>query len=155
MYIRKIRKKDYKSVDALLLQLHRIDVACRPEMFSPISQYMPAEAFESLIRNENVIALLVQEKDSILACCFTSILRSSKPTAGTTAYIDLLVVDEQHRRQGIGRMLFQEVRRRAGKAGATRLDLMVWSHNPIAQHAYHSYGMVPQRCVYELSLTQT
>ena len=66
-----------------------------------------------------------------------------------TAYIDLIVVDEKHRRKGIGKTLFQAVQKRARKIGAKRIDLMVWSHNQIAVDAYKSYGMVPQRCVYE------
>ena len=38
-----------------------------------------------------------------------------------SAYIDLLVVDEKHRRKGIGRAIFQEVQKRAKKAGAKAL----------------------------------
>lgn len=68
------------------------------------------------------------------------------------AYIDLLVVDERHRRKGVGRKLFREVQRRAERVGAKRINLMVWSHNKIAERAYRSYGMVPQRSVYEISL---
>lgn len=66
-----------------------------------------------------------------------------------TAYIDLLVVDEPYRRSGIGQTLFQSVQKRARKMGAKRIDLMVWSHNQTAIDAYESYGMKPQRCVYE------
>lgn len=33
MTIRDIRKADYEAVDRLLLQLHRVDVAGRPELF--------------------------------------------------------------------------------------------------------------------------
>lgn len=68
------------------------------------------------------------------------------------AYIDLLVVDEKHRRKGVGRTIFQEVQKRAKKVGAKRIDLMVWSHNPVAESAYKAYGMTPQRTVYEITI---
>lgn len=68
------------------------------------------------------------------------------------AYIDLLVVDARHRRRGIGKGLFQEVQKRARKVGFDRVELMVWSHNKIAERAYESYGMTPQRSIYEIRL---
>lgn len=154
MRIRNIKKSDYVAIDALLLQLHQVDVTGRPDMFRPIEQYMPRDAFESLVENPNILAILAQERGQILGCCFVSMLERSGMARMRSAYIDLLVVDEKHRRKGIGRALFREVRKRAVKFGAQRIDLTVWSHNPIAESAYKAYGMVPQRCVYEISLQQ-
>ena len=152
LFIRKMRKSDYAVVDALLLQIHQVDVDGRPDMFWPIEQYMTRDSFESLVANKNVISILAQERGEIVGCCFVSILERSGMARMKSAYIDLLVVDEKHRRKGVGRAIFREVQKRARKAGAKRLDLMVWSHNQIAESAYKSYGMVPQRCVYEISL---
>ncbi len=152
MFIRNIRKSDYAAIDTLLLQIHQVDVDGRPDMFSPIEQYMTRDCFESLVENENVISILAQERGKIIGCCFVSMLERSGMAHMKSAYIDLLVVDEKHRRKGIGRAIFHEVQKRARKVGAKRLDLMVWSHNPIAVSAYESYGMVPQRSVYEISL---
>ena len=152
MFIRNIRKSDYSAIDALLLQIHQVDVDGRPDMFWPIEQYMTRDSFESLVVNKNVISILAQERGEIIGCCFVSMLERSGMAHMKSAYIDLLVVDEKHRRKGVGRAIFREVQKRARKVGAKRLDLMVWSHNQIAESAYKSYGMVPQRCVYEISL---
>lgn len=152
MFIRNIRKGDYAAVDSLLLQIHHVDVTGRPDMFSPVEQYMTRDSFESLIANKNVVAILAQERGEVIGCCFVSILERSGMASMKSAYIDLLVVDGKHRRKGIGRAIFREVQRRARRLGAKRIDLMVWSHNQIAESAYRSYGMVPQRCVYEISL---
>ena len=67
--------------------------------------------------------------------------------------IDLLVVDEKHRRKGIGKALFNEVQKRARKVGAKRVNLTVWSYNKIAESAYESYGMTPLRSVYEIGIS--
>ena len=152
MFIRNIRKSDYSAIDALLLQIHQVDVDGRPDMFWPIEQYMTKDSFDSLVTNKNVISILAQERGEIIGCCFVSMLERSGMAHMKSAYIDLLVVDEMHRRKGVGRAIFREVQKRARKAGAMRLDLMIWSHNRIAESAYKSYGMVPQRCVYEISL---
>ena len=152
MFIRNIRKTDYTAVDALLLQIHQVDVDGRPDMFWPIEQYMTRDSFDSLVNNKNVISILAQERGEIIGCCFVSMLERSGMAHMKSAYIDLLVVDEKHRRKGVGRALFNEVQKRAGKAGAKRIDLMVWNHNPIAENAYKAYGMTPQRTVYEIKI---
>ena len=48
--------------------------------------------------------------------------------------------------------MFQEVQRQAKEVGAERIDLTVWSYNDVAIHAYRSYGMAPQRYVFEISV---
>lgn len=152
MFIRNMRKSDYAAIDALLLQIHQVDVDGRPEMFSPIEQYMSKDSYDSLVANKNVISILAQERGEIIGCCFVSMLERSGMAHMKSAYIDLLVVDEKHRRKGVGRTIFQEVQKRAQRVGAKRIDLMVWSHNPVAESAYRAYGMTPQRTVYELKI---
>lgn len=149
MHIRKIRKRDYEAVDRLLLQLHDVDVTGRPELFPRKEHFMPREAFEALLGNETICALLAAHRGEAVGCCFVSTLDRSGMVEMKTAYIDLIVVDENHRRQGIGKALFQAVEAHAQALGAKRIDLTVWSHNPIAIRAYEAYGMTPQRSVYE------
>ena len=48
--------------------------------------------------------------------------------------------------------LFAEAEKRARKFGAQRVELMVWSHNAIAQKAYAAYGMTLQRSIDEIAL---
>lgn len=148
MVIRKVRKSDYDFIDALLLQLHKLDVSCRPERFSPAEHYMSISSFESLLENKNVLSILAQQRNKIIGCCFASIMEGKEKTV----YIDLLVVDAQHRRHGVGRALFREIQNNAQKLHAERIELMVWSHNPIAECAYRSYGMRPQRTIYEIEI---
>jgi len=149
LLIRNIHKTDYTAIDRLLLQLHHVDVAGRPELFVDIEHFMTKESFNSLIENPNMITILAEQRGKILGCCFASMMDRSGMVQIKTSYIDLLVVDEKYRRSGIGQTLFQSVQKRARKMGAKRIDLMVWNHNQTAIDAYESYGMRPQRCVYE------
>ena len=153
MFIRNIRKSDYKAVDNLLLQLHQQDVTSRPDLFSPTDHYMTKESFDNLVESRHVMTILAQQRMEILGCCFVSMLEKSGDAHIKTAYIDLLVVDEKHRRKGIGKALFNEVQRRARKVGAKRVNLTVWSYNKIAESAYESYGMTPLRSVYEIGIS--
>lgn len=155
MRIRRIRSGDYDAVDRLLLQLHQLDVEGRPELFVQLNHFMTRESFLSLIHGRDNICLLAEERGRVLGCCFVSMLSRSGMVSMKIAYLDLIVVEEAFRRQGIGRALFREIRRRVVGAGAERLDLTVWSHNPEAIHAYRSYGMVPQHYIYEIPLSET
>ena len=150
LWIRPILRTDYTAVDRLLLQLHKLDVANRPDRFAAADHYMSREAFESLLENENVLTFLAQERTAVVGCCFVSLLERHEGAPTRTAYIDLLVVDEACRRKGIGRALFREVRKKAKHLHAQNVELMVWSHNEAAVKAYESYGMVPQRSIYEI-----
>lgn len=109
MVIRNIRKSDYEAIDRLLLQIHQVDVTGRPELFAPLKEYMSRDAFESLVENREVMTILAQEGREIIGCCFVSMMERSGMVRMKSAYIDLLVVDEQHRRRGVGKALFREV----------------------------------------------
>ena len=149
MFFRSVHKSDYPAVDALLMQLHRLDLAGRPDLFAPADHYFSREAFESLLENDCVLAFLAQERSEILGCCFVSLLERSGDAPVRTAYVDLLVVDEAHRRQGIGKAFFREIEKRAKRHGAQKVELMVWNYNQTAIRAYESYGLTPQRSIYE------
>lgn len=113
---------------------------------------MAQECYENLVDSPTVISILAQKHRDILGCCFVSLLGKEGSDESKTAYIDLLVVDEPHRRKGIGKALFQEVQKRAKKMGVHRVDLTVWSYNKDAVCAYESYGMTPLRSVYEVMI---
>ena len=48
--------------------------------------------------------------------------------------------------------LFADVEKCARKFGAQRVELIVWSHNAIAQKAYAAYGITLQRSICEIAL---
>ena len=150
--IRTIKKEDYEAVDRLLLQLHKIHVNGRPELFQDLDCFMSRESFENLINSDEMIAILMEKRKQIVGCCFVSILNHCGMVKMRTAYIDQIVVNEKFRRKGIGKAMIRYVQRRAKQLGAKRLDLMVWSHNKAAIHAYQSYGMIPQRLIFEKDL---
>ena len=147
--IRNIRKSDYQAVDRLLLQLHKVHVEGRPELFSPLEHFMSEESFNNLIEDEEMITILAEKNFKVVGCCFVSMLSHSGMVRMRIAYIDQIVVDEKYRKRGIGKKLFEMAERRAKELGAKRIDLMVWGHNRIAIQAYESYGMTPQMHTYE------
>lgn len=60
------------------------------------------------------------------------------------AYIFLLYVNPQHRRQGIGTALMARAERWAMKRGDRKISLQVFTNNQPALNMYHQLGYTPQ-----------
>ncbi len=59
------------------------------------------------------------------------------------AQVEILVVDESHRREGIGARLMTEASRWARGRGAVEVVLTVWTDNREAERFYESLGYEP------------
>lgn len=80
-------------------------------MFSPIERYMTKDSFDSLVENKEILSILAKEKGEIIGCCFASMMERSGMVRMKSSYIDLIVVDEQHRNKGVGKAIFTEVQK--------------------------------------------
>ena len=61
---------------------------------------------------------------------------------GRVAWLYDVVVDEDHRRRGVGRRIMQLLEDEVREAGFGRIELNVWGHNEGARHLYESLGYV-------------
>ena len=60
----------------------------------------------------------------------------------TVVEVPMLVVAEDHRRNGIGKLLMEEVRNVASDNGASQIELVATSANVTAREFYQSLGFV-------------
>src|SRR5215212_2636155 len=60
----------------------------------------------------------------------------------TVVEVPMLVVAEEHRRNGVGRLLMEEVRSIASEHGASLIELVATTTNVAAREFYHSLGFV-------------
>lgn len=61
-------------------------------------------------------------------------------TPARRTHVEILVVDQAHRRTGVGRRLMREAQRWAEGRGASELVLTVWSENGAASAFYRTLG---------------
>jgi ribosomal protein S18 acetylase RimI-like enzyme len=60
----------------------------------------------------------------------------------TVVEVPMLVVAEDYRRNGVGRLLMAEVRTLASEHGASLIELVATTTNVAAREFYHSLGFV-------------
>ena len=150
--IRSVRPGDYAAVEHLLGELHAVHMKGRPELYGPVARHLNEYFFESMLTNEDMIAVAAECDRKLAGICIASLLNFSGNTRMKTIYVDQLVVAAPYRRQGAARMLLQETEKRAKRLGAKRLDLTTWSFNQEAIAVYEKCGMAPQRIIYEKAL---
>ena len=149
MQIRNMRLEDYREVDRLMAQVHKLHVEGRPDLYIDVEHIYSMELFQEMVENEDMISVLAEEDDAVVGICFVSMRAKTCMVKRRTTYMEDLCVDEACRGKGIGRKLFEYAKKRAKEMGAERMDLMVWKFNETAIHTYESFGMTPQRTIYE------
>lgn len=149
MKIRNMTLDDYKEVDRLMAQVHKIHVEGRPDLYVDVDHIYSMEQFREMVENEDMISVVAEINETIVGICFVSLRARTCMVKRRTAYMDDLCVDDSYRGKGIGKQLYLYVKERAKEMGAERLDLMVWDFNENARKFYESMGMKPQRYIME------
>lgn len=145
--------EDYVAIEALMEDLHSKHVEERGDSFIPIKCLYTVEEYKKLINNlEYIVIVAVDENESVIGVCITSIRGKSNMVSKKIAYIEALCVAKNMQRKFIGKRLFEENEKRIRTMKISRIDLMVWNFNKDAISFYQSIGMKVQRCILEKEL---
>lgn len=143
--VRRAEVRDIPAIERLLLQVDMVHHRGRPDLFRGPAVKYDAPALVSLLRDENT-AVFVCENDSgaVVGHAFCE-LQSEAGNAVLhpvrTLYIDDICVDELHRRQGVGKLLYETVLQYAAEQNCYHVTLNVWACNPGAEAFYKALGM--------------
>ena len=151
MIVRKLTYEDYKQAEALFQKLHNIHVAALPEMFKERDPIYNKRDFKKLAKSKDKILLCAEENGRLIAVSNTKLCTSGM-TDIKMAFMDAIYVEDEFRKNGVGKKLFYETERIAKEWGAKRLDLSVWDFNEAALGFYKSLGMKIQNYTLEKTL---
>ena len=158
MTIRTAEKRDIPKIMDLLDQVHDLHFKGRPDIFvDGITKYSPEEVEKIISADSFPIYVAVDKKDNVLGYAFCIIKGNEGGISMTdikTMYLDDLCVDKEHRKQGIGKMLFDYVFDKAKEFGCYHVTLNVWTLNDEALGFYKSCGMSPMKIVMERIVTK-
>ena len=115
-------------------------------------QVSPEQIEESLrkMADSDAYQVLLSEDEGqvvgLLSLSFRRTLFHSAPTA----LIDELVVEQDHRRQGIGQQLISEAIERCWAAGCCEIEVSTERSNEAAQEFYRQHGFSHEAVLFEL-----
>ncbi len=149
MNVRRAEAKDIPGILDLLIQVDMVHHLGRPDLFKgPATKYNAAE-LEDIIRDNMTPVFVCVDDNGFVAghafCIEKQELNNAVLTDIKTLYIDDICVDENHRGQHIGTMLYEHVKEYAKAGGFYNITLNVWECNPGARSFYESLGFKPQK----------
>jgi GNAT superfamily N-acetyltransferase len=136
----KIKARDATTRDAA--GIHRL--AC--ELAETVGDAPPMEEavrarLEELL-DEPRARVLVAETEAGLVGGVSFWLKPDLAHGDTVVEVPMLVITEDHRRAGVGKLLMEEVRNVASDNGASQIELVATRANVAAREFYRSLGFV-------------
>ena len=156
MIIRDLTIEDFDDVNDIFMQMQDLHVEHRPDLYRKMDKPTTTRAwdYEASLGDENMIMLGAEEEGKIVGFCIVEIRQTGGKALvpRTSVHIKNLAVDENYRRMGIGKALYQAAVIRGKERGADRIDLKVFSFNENAVGFYKSLGMTVQSYTMEQTI---
>lgn len=156
MNIRRANKSDISGILRLLSQVLEIHAKIRPDIFIPGTTKYTEKELNGIIDNDNTPVYVALDKDNSVVgyafCVLQDVAFSTTMYKRKSLYIDDLCVDESARSTGIGKALFEYVRKKARVLGCSDLTLAVWEGNDSARAFYQKLGMKPKETIMEIKV---
>ena len=150
--IRRAKEKDIGKIGELLMQVCLVHHNGRPDIFKVGRKYSEEQLLDMLNDETRPILVSTDENDGVVGYCFCIFQQHKDNSVLTdikTLYIDDLCVDENLRRGGVGRELYEAALKLAKESSCYNLTLNVWSCNPSAMRFYEAQGLLPQKICME------
>jgi ribosomal protein S18 acetylase RimI-like enzyme len=138
-------KSKIKARDATIEDAARIHGLAR-ELSETLGDEPPTEEavrarLEELL-DEPGARVLVAENEAGIVGGVSFWIKPDLAHGDTVVEVPMLIVAEDHRRTGVGRLLMEEVRNVASDNGASQIELVATQSNVTAREFYRSLGFV-------------
>ena len=141
--IRKAEIKDFNKIHRLIMQVHKLHVKERTDIYKDVDP-MNFEEFKNELSNSKNIYLVAQLENKIVGICFSQIKEISNNRImkdRKILNIGDICVDEKYQRNGIGKKLYNQIVQIAKEKNIHNVELMVWNFNKNAIKFYENLGM--------------
>jgi GNAT superfamily N-acetyltransferase len=143
--IREYRETDAERLIALIRELQAHEVALYDRMKPAVDMdHWYIDLLKKQCAEENGVILIAEENGLVLgyATVLTNVIEdgSGDEVAYAYAYVGDLVVAQEARRRGIGKLLLAECERRSRLAGRDELRISALARNSGARETYRAFG---------------
>lgn len=149
--IRKANIKDFEQVHDLVMQVHKIHVENRDDIYKNIDP-IDYNTFEEELLNTDNIYLVAEYNSRIIGFCFAeikSIFNNKIMKDRKIIHISDICVKKENQKKGIGKKLYNEILKIAEELKIDSVELMVWGFNDNAINFYKSLGMKVKNLKFE------
>lgn len=150
--IRKATHNDIPRILELLSQVNDVHAEGRPDFFIKGKRKYNEEDLLKIINDYTTPVFVCEENDDIKGyafCVIQDLSQCDNLRPDKSLYIDDICVDENYRRHGVGKKLYEHVLQFAKEEKCFNITLNVWAKNPGAQAFYESMGMTVQKVCME------
>ena len=155
MEIRPAEVRDIPGMIALLHQVGEVHHVIRPDIFRSNALKYDEAALQQLLTEADKPIFIADEQGFVAGYCFCQLRKTAGSTVltdRTELYIDDLCVDENHRGQHIGSLLYDHAVAFAKAQGCSFLTLNVWCGNDSAMKFYEKAGLTQRHIMMETKL---
>lgn len=153
--IRDAKEQDFKKIHKLIIQVHKLHVRERNDIYKDINP-LDLEEFKEELSNNNNIYLVAELKNEIVGICLSQIKEISNNKIMKNRkiiHISNICVDEPFRKNGIGKKLYNQTIQLAKEKKIDTVELMVWGFNENAIKFYKDLGMTVKNITFEQKIT--
>jgi ribosomal protein S18 acetylase RimI-like enzyme len=136
----KIKVREATTDDAADIHKLARELAATVGDDPPVEEAVRARLEELLEASRTRVLVVEYESGVVGAASFW--IKPDLAHGDTVVEMPMLVVAEDHRRTGVGRLLMEEVRSIASDNGASQIELVATSTNVVAREFYRSLGFV-------------
>mgnify|MGYP005605429307 CR=1 FL=1 len=162
--IRKATHNDIPRILELLSQVNDVHAEGRPDFFIKGKRKYNEEDLLKIINDDTTPVFVYvgtrlvtsesgrQQATSVQGyafCVIQDLSQCDNLRPDKSLYIDDICVDENYRRHGVGKKLYEHVLQFAKEEKCFNITLNVWAKNPSAQAFYESMGMTVQKVCME------
>ena len=143
---------DRKAVNSMARQVHAMHVDWRPDIYEMVDEMYPSERFEKAIEAKELYT--AKQDGTVVGYALVKIRNYAWPGVVNrkVLVLDEFCVDENHRRQGIGRQMMEDLKLLAREFGCTDIQLGVYPQNESAIALYESAGMKVRSIDYQMQV---
>ena len=141
--IRKAKISDFQGIHNLIMQVHKLHVNERNDIYKDVDP-MDFKEFRTELSNSNNIYLIAELENEIVGICFSQIKEISNNKIMKNRkilHIENICVDENHQKKGIGKKLYKQIVQLSKEKNIDNIELMVWGFNENAIKFYKNLGM--------------
>lgn len=148
--VRLARENEYGQIEAIMKQIHELHTQWRPDIYKAVETVLPKEQFLEHLRRSEILAAEENGEVVGMAIYVTRRIAGGSQVERKVLFVDSMGVQDGYRGQGIGRLLFDELRRIYEEGGYDGLELQVSAKNLAARRMYASYGFTEKSINLEL-----